>query len=146
MARHDAVAFVDAQERAEASRLSAVEATAARLQLGRETNAARSADVALRIRELNQRAAETAGIRADTKEAALLAGHQKQALALAMSAAQKAKDDSMNMDKYKDVSAEEIALPMYQKMLAELIRAPGAAPTAPATMPTDRAAQFKVMR
>jgi hypothetical protein len=63
-----------------------------------------------------------------------------------MSAAQKAKDDSMNMDKYKDVSAEEIALPMYQKMLAELIRAPGAAPTAPATMPTDRAAQFKVMR
>jgi hypothetical protein len=146
MARKDAVAFVDAQERLESTRETAKEATAARLQLGQETNAARSADVAMRIRELNQRTAEAAGIRADTKEAATLAGHQKQAMALAMSAAQKAKDDHMNLAKYKDVSAEELALPMYRKMLGELTGTSiptDTAPAAPATIPPDAAAALK---
>jgi hypothetical protein len=152
MARKDAVAFVDAQERLESTRESAKEATAARLQLGQETNASRSADVRVRMHQINKTAEDALGRRMDEKDAARFEGNKKQAMQLAVQSAKTDMALPANFLKYKDRSAEDVALDFYPGFLDRLMAAKpvtsGAAPVAPApgTMPTDRAAQFKVIR
>lgn len=96
----------------------------------------RKAEMAMRVREINARAAEAAQIRSDTASRLAFENDQKQAMALALKAAQTEKDSIQNVGKYDTVSVEELALPLYQKFLAELTAKPGAPrATAPTIAP-----------
>lgn len=93
-------------------------------------------ELQLKLADINQRARETADIRADTKEAAIRAGHEKQAMALAATAAQKAiaaeEDLIKNPSGVKGPPLEERVALMYPKFLSMLTGTPGATiPTPP---------------
>lgn len=158
MSQRDATAMADTDTRTVASEQSAWDAARSREYTteenikSREATAlenrlARSADLKLKLMEINQRARETAGIRADTKEAAIRAGHEKQAMALAAAAAQKeltAEEDIVkNPKRIKGLPLEERVAATYPKFLALLT---GTAPAPSTIAPTSPAGGgFKVL-
>ena len=119
-----------------------LERTQSQKEVNYNTVEGRKAEVAMRVREINARAAEVAGARESTEKARAFEADQKQALALAMSAATKMMELPQNIAKYKGMSVEEVALPLYQKFLTELTAKPGA-PRAPAATPTQRTIDFR---
>jgi hypothetical protein len=108
-----------------------LERTQSQKEVNYNTVEGRKAEMAMRVREINARAAEVAGARESAEKARAFEADQKQAMALAISAATKAMESMQGMTKYKGMSVEEVALPLYQKFLAELTAKPGA-PRAPA--------------
>lgn len=119
-----------------------LERTQSQKEVNYNTVEGRKATMAMRMRELTARAAEVAGARESTEKARAFEADQKQAMALAMSAATKMMELPQNMAKYKGMSVEEVALPLYQKFLTELTVKPGA-PRAPAATPTQRTIDFR---
>lgn len=108
-----------------------LERTQSQKEVNYNTVEGRKAEMAMRVREINARAAEVAGARESAEKARAFEADQKQAMALAISAATKAMESMQGITKYKGMSVEEVALPLYQKFLAELTAKPGA-PRAPA--------------
>lgn len=145
MSQRDATAMADTDTRSLASAQSAWDAARSReftteeniksreFQTNERIEAAKAA-AKLAVEGINARAREAAGIRADTKEAAIRAGHEKQAMALAAAAAQKeiaAEEDIVkNPKRIKGLPLEERVAATYPKFLALLT---GTAP-APSTI------------
>lgn len=119
-----------------------LERTQSQKEVNYNTVEGRKAEMAMRVREINARAAEVAGAKESAEKARAFEADQKQAMALAISAATKAMELPQNIAKYKGMSVEEVALPLYQKFLAELTAKPGA-PRAPAATPTQRTIDFR---
>jgi hypothetical protein len=143
MSQRDAAAMADtdtrtlageqtAWENARSREYTTAENIKSREATALENRLARSADLKTKLMEINQRSRETAGIRADTKEAAIRAGHEKQAMALAAAAAQKeitAEEDLVkNPKRIKGLPLEERIATTYPKFLA-LLTGTAAAPS-----------------
>lgn len=158
MSQRDATAMADtdtrtlageqtAWENARSREYTTAENIKSREFTAEENRASRTADLKMRLADINQRAREAAGIRADTKEAAIRAGHEKQAMALAAAAAQKeltAEEDIVkNPKRIKGLPLEERVAATYPKFLALLT---GTAP-APSTItaPNPAGGGFKVL-
>lgn len=158
MSQRDATAMADTDTRSLASEQSAwegarsreaiaAEGVKSRESVAAEGRLARSADLKLKLAEINARAREAAGIRSDTKEAAIRAGHEKQAMALAAAAAQKeltAEEDIVkNPKRIKGLPLEARVAATYPKFLALLT---GTAPAPSTIEPTSPAGGgFKVL-
>lgn len=119
-----------------------LERTQSQKEVNYNTVEGRKAEMAMRVREINARAAEVAGARASAEKTRAFEADQKQAMALAISAANKAMELPQNIAKYKGMSVEEVALPLYQKFLTELTAKPGA-PRDSAATPTQRTIDFR---
>jgi hypothetical protein len=119
-----------------------LERTQSQKEINYETNQTRRQDAMLRMREMTTAAANRLVDKKDVASRQAFEADQKQALALAMSAATKMMELPQNIAKYKGMSVEEVALPLYQKFLTELTAKPGA-PRAPAATPTQRTIDFR---
>ena len=108
-----------------------LERTQSQKEVNYTTVEGRKAEMAMRMREINARAAEVAGARESAEKARAFEADQKQAMALAISTATKLMELPQNIAKYKGMSLDDVALPIYQKLLAELTAKSGA-PRAPA--------------
>jgi hypothetical protein len=108
-----------------------LERTQSQKEVNYNTVEGRKAEMAMRVREINARAAEVAGVKESAEKARAFEADQKQAMALAISTATKLMEMPANMAKYKGMSLDDVALPIYQKLLTELTAKPGA-PRAPA--------------
>ena len=108
-----------------------LERTQSQKEINYETNQTRRQDAMLRMREMTTAAANRLVDKKDAASRQAFEADQKQAMALAMSAATKMMELPQNIAKYKGMSVEEVALPLYQKFLTELTAKPGA-PRAPA--------------
>lgn len=147
LARKDAVAFVDAQERIESERLSREEATAARLQGVQETNASRTADMKMRMRIHTDELAERARTRGDEAVAKVLAHARDGANARATKASEDFLKDITSGVKRPGETADSVFESTFNR---EMKSVPGYVPidkAAPAaatsTIPPDAAAALK---
>jgi hypothetical protein len=119
-----------------------LERTQSQKEVNYNTVEGRKAEMAMRVRDINSRVAENAQVRADTASRLAFENDQKQAMALALKAAQTEKDSIQNVGKYDGISVEELALPLYQRFLTELTAKPGAPRAAPAAS-TQRTIDFR---
>lgn len=142
MARKDAVAFVDNQQRIESERLSREEATAARLQGVQETNQ-------IRRDQLNQNATIAAARlaeRGEDKAASRLAHAHEIAMRQATDEAAKFAVDITSGVKRPGETADSVFSTSYERAMSKTpgYVSTGAAPAAaPGTIPPDAAAALK---
>jgi hypothetical protein len=120
-----------------------LERTQSQKEVNYNTVEGRKAEMAMRVREINARAAEVAGARESAEKARAFEADQKQAMALAISTATKLMEMPANMAKYKGMSLDDVALPIYQKLLTELTAKSGAPRATVPTIPPPPAGAVK---
>jgi hypothetical protein len=119
-----------------------LERTQTQKETNYQTTETRRQEAMLRMREMTTAAANRLVDKKDAAARQAFEADQKQAMALATSAATKLMEMPANMAKYKNVPIEAVIAPLYQDFLTQLTAKPGA-PRAPAATSTQRTIDFR---